>query len=77
MRIAQLPHPLVAMEYMIARPDNHLEGSSIRLYSVVSCAKRNVNRQPNEETQMALYVGIDLHANNSVVVVLDEQDRVV
>jgi transposase len=26
---------------------------------------------------MALYVGIDLHANNSVVVVLDEQDRVV
>jgi len=26
---------------------------------------------------MALYVGIDLHANDSVVVVLDEQDRVV
>jgi len=26
---------------------------------------------------MALYAGIDLHANNSVVVVLDEQDHVV
>lgn len=26
---------------------------------------------------MTLYGGIDLHANNSVVVVLDEQDRVV
>jgi Ethanolamine utilization protein EutJ (predicted chaperonin) len=44
---------------------------------VVSCAKRNVNRQPNEETQLALDVGIDLHAHNRVVVVLDEQERVV
>jgi transposase len=35
-----------------------------------------MNRQPDEETQMALYVGIDLHANHSVVV-LDDQDRVV
>ena len=26
---------------------------------------------------MTLYGGIDLHANNSVVVLLDEQDRVV
>ena len=26
---------------------------------------------------MALYGGIDLHANNSVVVVIDEQGRVV
>ena len=26
---------------------------------------------------MALYGGIDLHANNSVLVVIDEQDRVV
>ena len=50
-------------------PDNHLEGSSIRLYSVVSCATRHVHRQPNEEAQMALYGGIDLHANNRVVVV--------
>ena len=26
---------------------------------------------------MELYAGIDLHSNNSVVLVLDEQDRVV
>src|SRR5574341_748639 len=31
----------------------------------------------NEETDMELYAGIDLHSNNSVVVVLDERDRVV
>jgi transposase len=67
----------LSQECMIARPDNHLEGSSLRLYSVVSCAKRNLNRQPNEEIGMTLYGGIDLHANNSVVVLLDEQDQVV
>ncbi len=26
---------------------------------------------------MRLYVGIDLHSNNSVLVILDERDRVV
>jgi transposase len=39
--------------------------------------KRNGNCQPNEEMDMTLYGEIDLHANNSVVVLLDEQDRVV
>src|SRR5215467_2064889 len=31
--------------------------------------------KPDEETEMPLYGGIDLHANNSVVVVLNEQDQ--
>jgi transposase len=37
------------------------------------------NRQhhPIEETEMPLYGGIDLHANNSEVVLLDEQDQVI
>jgi hypothetical protein len=30
-----------------------------------------------QETIMTLYCGIDLHSNNSVVAVLDEQDRTV
>jgi hypothetical protein len=33
--------------------------------------------EPDEETGMALYGGIDLHANNSVGGVLNEQDEVV
>jgi len=33
--------------------------------------------KPDEETEMPLYGGIDLHANNSVVVLLDEQDQMV
>jgi transposase len=32
---------------------------------------------PTKETDMELYSGIDLHSNNSVVSVLDEQDRTV
>ena len=32
---------------------------------------------PTKETDMELYAGIDLHSNNSVVTVLDEQDRTV
>src|SRR5262244_1683100 len=32
--------------------------------------------EPDEETPMSLYVGIDLHANNSVIVLLNEQDEV-
>lgn len=30
----------------------------------------------NEEAEMELYAGIDLHSNNNVLVVLDESDRV-
>jgi hypothetical protein len=30
--------------------------------------------EPDEETEMPLYGGIDLHANKSVVVLLNEQD---
>jgi hypothetical protein len=33
--------------------------------------------KPDEETEMPLYGGIDLHANNSVVVLLNEQDQVI
>jgi len=33
--------------------------------------------KPDEETEMPLYGGIDLHANNSVVVLLNEQDHVI
>ena len=32
---------------------------------------------PTKEADMELYAGIDLHSNNSVVNVLDEQDRTV
>src|SRR3989449_3619432 len=32
--------------------------------------------EPDEETEMSLYGGIDLHANNSVIVLLNEQDEV-
>jgi hypothetical protein len=32
---------------------------------------------PDEETEMPLYGGIDLHANNSVIVLLNEQDEVI
>jgi transposase len=32
---------------------------------------------PKEETEMKLYGAIDLHSNNSVTVVSDEQDHVV
>src|SRR3990172_397360 len=31
----------------------------------------------NEEAEMELYAGIDLHSNNNVLVVLDESDRVI
>jgi transposase len=33
--------------------------------------------QPKEETEMKLYGAIDLHSNNNMTVVTDEQDRVV
>src|SRR6266478_4012371 len=37
----------------------------------------NLQHNPIEETEMPLYGGIDLHANNSVVVLLNEQDQVI
>jgi len=37
----------------------------------------NPTTEPDEETAMALYGGIDLHANNSVIVLLNEQDEVI
>src|SRR5215210_5060382 len=39
---------------------------------------RIIRKAFNEETDMTqLYAGIDLHSNNSVLVVLDEQDRMI
>jgi len=37
----------------------------------------NLRHHPIEETEMSLYGGIDLHANNSVIVLLNEQDQVI
>ncbi len=37
----------------------------------------NLRHNPIEETEMSLYGGIDLHANNSVIVLLNEQDQVI
>ena len=37
----------------------------------------NLRHNPIEETEMSLYGGIDLHANNSVIVLLTEQDQVI
>ena len=37
----------------------------------------NLRQNPIEETEMSLYGGIDLHANNSVVVLFNEQDQVI
>lgn len=33
--------------------------------------------KPDEEPTMTLYCGIDLHCNNSVVVIIDEEDKVI
>jgi hypothetical protein len=38
---------------------------------------KNQTFVPKEETKMKLYGAIDLHSDNSVLVVSDEQDRVV
>jgi hypothetical protein len=57
--------------------DNHIEGSSIERYSKVVKAMNDLQHNPIEETEMPLYGGIDLHANNSVVVLLNEQDQVI
>jgi len=38
---------------------------------------QSVTTQSREETTMKLYGGIDLHSNNSVLVLIDEQDKVV
>jgi hypothetical protein len=37
----------------------------------------NPTTEPDEETAMSLYGGIDLHANNRVIVLLNEQDEVI
>ena len=37
----------------------------------------NLRHHPIEETELSLYGGIDLHANNSVIVLLTEQDQVI
>jgi len=37
---------------------------------------RQDENHEKEETAMTLYCGIDLHANNSVVAIIDEQDRI-
>ena len=57
--------------------DNHLEGSAIERYSKVVEAVNTLQHNPLEETAMSLYGGIDLHANNSVIVLLNEQDQVI
>jgi hypothetical protein len=57
--------------------DNHLEGASIERYSEVAEAMNNLQHHSIEETEMPLYGGIDLHANNRVVVLLDEQAQVI
>jgi hypothetical protein len=43
----------------------------VRLYSQCTTF------EAEEEPAMPLYGGIDLHANNSVVVLLNEQDQVI
>ncbi len=55
--------------------DNHREGSSIERYREVGKSDQPM-AYPGEESAILLYGGIDLHANNSVVVWLNEQDQV-
>ena len=55
--------------------DNHLEGSAIERYSKVVEAMNDLRHTPIEATERPLYGGIALHANHSVVVVLNEQDQ--
>jgi hypothetical protein len=57
--------------------DNHLEGSSIKRYSEVAEAMTTYGITRLRRQEMPLYGGIDLHANNSVVVLLNEQDQVI
>src|SRR5574337_1664550 len=60
-----------------AQPDKHLARKvGLRGWAVLfGLAFRQT--ADNEEAEMKLYAGIDLHSNNSVVVVLDADDRVV
>ena len=56
-----------------ARPDKHLaSGADLR-----SRGYRLDSVSTEGNLDMELYAGIDLHSNNSVVSVLDENDRVV
>jgi hypothetical protein len=74
----QVQHQLeLCLERAGALPDNHLEGSAIERYSQVVEAVNNLGHNPIEETEMSLYGGIDLHANNRVVVLRNEQDQMI
>ena len=74
---AASPHQSVARRSNAKCPDNHIEGSSSERYRWVVDAMRQPTTEPDEETEMPLYGGIDLHANNSVIVLLNEQDEVI
>ena len=61
-----------------SRPDktsSHGAGLRAQAYRLGSNTGRETSCK--EEADMELYAGIDLHSNNSMVVVLDETDRVV
>jgi transposase len=58
----------------IKRRDNHLEGSSKRLYG---WRHKPTPNNPKEETEMKLYGAMDLHSTNSVTVLINEHDEVV
>lgn len=47
------------------------------LERVVRFELKHRTKQPNEEAKMRLYGGIDLHGNNNVIALLDEEDHVV
>lgn len=61
--------------YVTARRDIHLAGSSSGRYSGEDFSISPFS-QPKGGAMDKLYGGIDLHANNSMVVVLDEQEQV-
>jgi hypothetical protein len=48
------------------RPDNHLASSLNKHYRCIS-----THNELARELAMKLYCGIDLHSNNSVIVILD------
>ena len=56
--------------------DNHLAGSSTERLQFGSEVTPKLSAQKRRPT-LKLYGGIDLHSNNSVVVLLDEEDQVV
>lgn len=56
--------------------DNHLAGSSIERIQFGRYANNQTERS-KEEADDETIRGIDLHSNNNVVVLLDEEDRVI